>query len=155
VEAFHPEDGAQHDSRWFRGDNRWREQALVSGLLCKKPSVYTLIRGRSVGCVLCLCTAGFLMSTGCFNSAVAARFTIVRVGGSFCKPITWLSLNLAGYGVRSVSSMLLNCSSAASRFFVISDAMVSGGGSLFEFSRLSSSSKVMSRFALSRFMSSS
>lgn len=50
--------------------------------------------------------------------------------------------------------MLLNCSSADCRFSVISLAIMSGGGRFAVSSRLSSLSQKMSRFALSRPMSS-
>ena len=50
--------------------------------------------------------------------------------------------------------MLLNCSSAASKFSAMSAAKISGAGRFSVSSKLSSLSQKMSRFTLSRWVSS-
>ena len=58
------------------------------------------------------------------------------------------------YSFSSVSCMLRNCSRASSRFSMISAARISGSGRFSSSCRDASLIHVMSRFALSRWMSS-
>ncbi len=80
--------------------------------------------------------------------AVAAGATCELVGGSH-------TVNYFAVVPFSSSAIIRNCSRAASRSSVMSCAMISGAGRFADSSKASSFSQKMSRFTLSRFVSSS